>query len=174
MKIAWRASTLATALLVSVLAAYAVSGQREPDRQESAAGEPGKRAVPPARDAGSRRGERDGRTLALERLRRDAQVVGGQDPFRATTWERPAAPLPRPTVAARPGVPPLPFTYLGRLDEVDGQWIIYLARGAQSYLVGRGEILDSTYRIENIEGDKLIIRYLPLNAQQILTIGDAS
>jgi hypothetical protein len=67
-----------------------------------------------------------------------------------------------------PKAPPLPYKYDGS-GEVQGKRFVYLAReGTSSAMVGVGDTLDGTYRVENIARDYAVLRYLPLGTQQVL------
>jgi hypothetical protein len=72
-----------------------------------------------------------------------------------------------------PTVPPLPFAYRGILTDGDGSWLVQLARGNDFLLVGRGDVIDSTYRLEDLKNDELLFMYLPMSAAQTLPISPA-
>jgi len=85
----------------------------------------------------------------------------------------PVAPAVAPTPVSPPPpptAPPLPFVYRGILTASDGSWIVQLARGNEFLLVGRGELIDSTYRLDDLKGDELIFTYLPMSLVQSLSI----
>lgn len=162
---------LLSALTLSVLAAVLVSRREDQDDRLSTAIT---RVSSGPAPTVAHRGEADEAKAILQmaQLRRDAVVVGEQNPFSPKSWYVPPPPPPAP-VAEKPGIPPLPFTYVGRVDDADGKWIIYLAKGAQSYVVQAGDTIDNTYRIEKIEEGSLVIRYLPMDSKQTLQIGEA-
>jgi hypothetical protein len=96
-----------------------------------------------------------------------------RDPFSAPT---PKAAPPPPTQAAQrvlppppPTAPPLPFTFRGILTDEQGTWIVQLARGNEFILMGRGEIIDATYRLNDFKNDELFFTYLPLSVDQTLS-----
>jgi hypothetical protein len=76
----------------------------------------------------------------------------------------PSSPPPPPTA------PPLPFSYRGILTDNEGSWIVQLARGNEYLLVGRGELIDSTYRLDDLKNDELVFTYLPMSVAQTLSI----
>ncbi|WP_017454501.1 hypothetical protein [Herbaspirillum rubrisubalbicans] len=162
---------LLSVLALSVLAAFFVSRHDEQDDQLSSAITRSSPASPSAIVHQGNAGE--GKTiLHIAQIRRDALTVGEQNPFAPKSWYVPPPAAPAPVVE-KPAVPPLPFSYVGRVDDADGKWIIYLAKGAQSYVVQSGDTIDNTYRIENIEDGSLVIRYLPMDSKQTLQIGEA-
>ena len=69
--------------------------------------------------------------------------------------------------------PPLPFKYLGRLQESADRTVWYLLQGERFIVAATGELIDAVYRIEGAEAGQLRFRYLPLDQRQTLTIGAA-
>lgn len=67
-------------------------------------------------------------------------------------------------------IPPLPFTYLGRVVE-NGRERIFLASAQKNYLAQRGDVLESNYRIDRIDAHHILFTYLPLKIGQTLEIG---
>lgn len=97
------------------------------------------------------------------------------DLFKSFSWYVPPPPPPAPPSEAElpppaPTAPPLPYTYIGRLDEGDKQTFM-LARGEIVITARAGEQLDSNYKLESLQGSSLIITYLPLNQRQTLDVG---
>jgi hypothetical protein len=98
-----------------------------------------------------------------------------QNPFDAKTWYVP--PPPPPSVAAiqpeeppKPTAPPLPFSYVGRMEEGSGRVVVYLAQGGRALTVGAGDNIDGQYRLEGIEDAAIRFTYLPLGIKQTLPI----
>lgn len=90
--------------------------------------------------------------------------------FNSHSWAPPPPPAPKPPPPPPPMAPPLPFTYIGK--KLDGDtWEVYLARGEQAFIVATHSVIEGTYRVESIRPPQLTLTYLPLNQQQILTIG---
>jgi len=82
----------------------------------------------------------------------------------------PAAPRkPEPiALPEAPKAPPLPYKYDGN-GELQGKRFVYLAReGRRSAMASVGDILDGTYRVEDVTRDHAVLRYLPLGIQQVL------
>lgn len=111
--------------------------------------------------------------LLVDNLQRAPMAVGDLNPFGARSWYV-APPPPPPAPPPKPTAPPLPFAYVGKLKEDGGRWVIYLAKGEQSFAVSKGDTFDNDYRLEGIEDGTLIIVYLPLSIKQMLPIGSES
>lgn len=101
------------------------------------------------------------------------------DLFASKSW-KPAAVLASVTEQAQPVVAPvvvpvapaLPFQFVGRLDDRDDQQV-FLQSGEKLYVVRRGDVIDDTYRIEQISATELSLVYLPLHLSQTLSVGSA-
>jgi hypothetical protein len=150
--------------LTATLAVAAVSGIDESD----VSGEPRasrERSEPAAKEA----------RLVLARISREPLDTVEADIFAARSWQ-PAPPPPPPSrpaaaVDARPTAPALPFAYAGQLgDPQTGKLIIYLTRSDTVYTVSAGDVIDESYRIEAITDRQITFVYLPMKAQQTLTI----
>lgn len=90
----------------------------------------------------------------------------GADPFRNKSWfvAPPAPPPPKPTA------PPLPFQYLGKLDE-DGSVRVFLGHQGKHIIASLGDVINGTYNVEEIAGGQMVFLYIPLNERQTLSIG---
>jgi len=110
--------------------------------------------------------------LAKLRAQLEAQADAGVgNVFGATSWYVPPPPPPPPPVPPpppAPTAPPLPFTFLGRYEE-----LIILVKGDRLYNVVVGDVIENTYRIEQVAAGMVYITYLPLNIKQTLNIGGA-
>lgn len=78
-------------------------------------------------------------------------------------------PRAAPVVAA-PVAPPLPFRFLGSLDD-SRQLLVFLQRGEQLYSVRAGDVIDGTYRVEKVQRSGMTLTYLPLRITQSLASG---
>lgn len=90
----------------------------------------------------------------------------GIDPFRAKSWYV-APPPPPPT---KPKAPPLPFQYLGKLNE-DGEIRVFLKHQDKHLIARVGDIINDTYRVEEIAAGRMTFLYQPLKEIQVLAIG---
>ncbi|MDO9220078.1 MAG: hypothetical protein Q7T90_03535 [Thiobacillus sp.] len=119
--------------------------------------------------------------IELERLQRQA-ASAATDPaashtFRAMSWYVPPPPPPRrpppkPLPPPPPTAPPMPFSFMGLYEE-DGVQVILLIKGDRIYTVSVGEVIDSIYRVERLNGGQLEVTYLPLNIKQSISAGGA-
>lgn len=76
-------------------------------------------------------------------------------------------------VAPPPTAPPLPFTYIGRLDE-DGKYTVFLGARGRNYAVKVGEVIAQVYRVDEIKPPMMTMTYLPLSIKQTMQIGEAN
>lgn len=137
--------------------------------------EPAERARTATAPASARQGEAQQSALAPEP--RQALDAKTPDLFKATSWFVPPPPPPQqqaslipPPPPPPPQAPPLPFSFMGRYD--DGVKPVYLlTRGDLVLTAAVGDKLDGTYQVEALEGNNLVINYLPLNQKQTLDVG---
>lgn len=103
-----------------------------------------------------------------------APLVGAApvvDIFAVRTWEPPvpvevAAPPPEPQA------PPLPFVFLGRIDEPGKAPAFLLTEGGAVRVVRVGDRIDGRYLVERYKDGNLVFLYLPMKLRQPLEIGD--
>jgi hypothetical protein len=112
-------------------------------------------------------------------LRAASSPVSSTDIFTPRSWLLPPPPPPlppppappaAPAVAPKPVVPPLPFAFVGALDEKGKSRQVFLSKGDQLIVVKASDVVDATYRIDQITETSIVITYLPLNQQQTLPI----
>jgi hypothetical protein len=77
----------------------------------------------------------------------------------------PATPVPPPA----PSAPSLPFLYVGKLIDGD-RLVIFLSRQDTKYGVSAGDVIDNSYRVDQVSESAVEFTYLPLNIKQTLTI----
>jgi hypothetical protein len=70
----------------------------------------------------------------------------------------------------KPTAPPLPFRYLGGIEDNDGQ-AVFLTDGGRTYVAHSGDTLDGRYRVAEITPQQVTLVFLPLAQQQILATG---
>ena len=117
--------------------------------------------------------------LQLDKLVRTGVEEPLSDPFA----QKSGMTLPIPPVAVappqpeqdipKPVAPPLPFAYMGRMQEEGGKEVIYLTQGTQAYSVNEGDIIEGTYRVDTISTKQITLTYLPMDFKQTLDISDA-
>jgi hypothetical protein len=83
----------------------------------------------------------------------------------------PAAPPP----AQAPTAPPLPYTFVGMVEQGVGKPQAFLSRGDALIIVAAGDVIDSnTYRVESLSSSQVVLIYLPLDTRQVIDIAGAS
>ncbi|SFU62271.1 hypothetical protein SAMN05216350_103193 [Polaromonas sp. YR568] len=164
---------LGLALCITLAATVWVSQSESegdgPEPDVSAAARPER-----APQASRREASADGTpVLLLDRLSRRAPAGPNQDAFAGRSWVAPPPPAAEAPPAA-PSAPPLPFTYIGKMQQGEtGPVTIHLMQGEQSYSVKKGDVIDKTYRVESIDTAHIVLTYLPLAIKQTLTFGNS-
>ena len=173
-----RVGLLIGALVVTVAAVHWATGLS--DGSDAA---PGAAAGPKSREPRSAPSLQIKNTseLDLQRLQRGRDLDPDADPFGARNF-RPAPPKPKPLtpqqLAAQsyvpppppPQAPPLPFSYMGKLAE-DQSTTVFLISGDRNLVVKLGDVIDNTYRLDEVTDSTVVLTYLPINQRQSLPIG---
>ncbi|KVD76338.1 hypothetical protein WS62_31875 [Burkholderia sp. ABCPW 14] len=112
------------------------------------------------------------RSTKLAELRPPLSVDSARNPFAASSWlpplpEVPPAPAVRP---APPTPPPLPFAYVGGLDQKAAKPRAFLSNADQLLIVSPGDVVDGQYRVESISDTDVVLTYLPLNQRQVIAV----
>ena len=102
--------------------------------------------------------------------------AGASDAFAPKSWfVAPPAPPPVPEAPPPPPpppqAPPLPFKYMGSMQETPERTVWYLLHGERLIVAGAGDVVQASYRIEGAKDGQLHMTYLPLNQRQTLLIG---
>ena len=103
------------------------------------------------------------------KMARDAPAADGIDLFASKSWYMPPAPVA--VAPAKPTAPPLPFAYLGQMEDKQGRKV-FLVRDDQLIIAKPGEQLDKKYQLETVSAERLTFMYLPLGERQTLAIGE--
>ncbi|WP_171001679.1 hypothetical protein [Methylobacillus flagellatus] len=72
----------------------------------------------------------------------------------------------------KPTVPPLPFIYAGKLED-DGDVIVFLSEGDRHHAVHAGDVLGD-WKVLIIAPPRMTLRFLPLNREVSMTIGEVN
>lgn len=126
-------------------------------------------------------------SLDLDKLVRTEVIEPEQNPFAGKSWDVPP-PAPAlltqpmsantqtivPPEALQPAAPPVPFLYVGWMQEDEGHAIAYLTQGSRAYSVAESEVVGGNYRLEKITPGQLVLTYLPMESKQMLNIGGAA
>lgn len=136
----------------------------------------------PGRDSAGSAADKNETEVLVIRARFDEEDSDPlSDLFASPAWARKAPPSapeaagPQDAVADPPAptAPPLPFTVIGSMNE-GGQPKYFLRYAERSFVIQVGDTLLEQYRVEAIEGSKLMLRYLPLDQLQSLELGNPS
>ena len=88
------------------------------------------------------------------------------DLFTSSSW------LPPPPAA--PVAPPLPFVFVGMLERGTAKPEAFIAKGDALFVVSVGDTIDTSYRIDSLTADAVVMTYLPLNTRQTLNTNTGS
>lgn len=105
--------------------------------------------------------------------------TSGGDAFSRLSWLPPppkvvvVAPPPPPVVV--PTAPPLPFTFVGLLEQGFGATHpkAFLTRGDALLVVAAGDTVEDNYSIDSITAQQITVTYLPLKTRQVLNVSGA-
>jgi hypothetical protein len=107
--------------------------------------------------------------------RRKIEQSAAKDPFAARGW---LPPPPPPQAAATvatvvvppppPTAPPVPFRFVGLLEEKSAKPAAFIAQGDALFVVHVGDVVESTYRIESFDAVQVVVTYLPLQQRQTI------
>ena len=67
----------------------------------------------------------------------------------------------------------MPFTFLGIYQD-SPRLVIILSRGDRVYTVSEGDVIDGTYRVDQVTDSAVELMYLPLKIKQTLSMAAAS
>lgn len=97
-------------------------------------------------------------------------------PTPASQWGPPSqveSPANQPP--PKPTAPPLPFSYFGRMVNLEGKTIFFVVNQQKKLIsLERGEIIESLYKVDAIDASEIVFTYLPLKEKQVLPIQSAS
>ena len=98
------------------------------------------------------------------------------DAFATMSWLPPpppvrVAPPPPPPAPVVPVAPPLPFTFVGLMEQSTTRPQAFLSKGDALLVVAAGDLIDNnTYRVDTVNPQQIIMTYLPMNTLQTLNI----
>jgi hypothetical protein len=165
---------LALALVAAGLLAWFAPPETNDDKGVVEPAARARTAKPPAPETSTEGPVRQDAFVPEPRQRLDGKTP---DLFKPASWFVPPPPPPQPKQSLippppppPPQAPPLPFTVMGRYD--DGVKPVYLlTRGDLVVTAAVGDKLDGSYQLEALQGNSLVINYLPLNQKQTLDVG---
>jgi hypothetical protein len=167
---------LGSLLLVTVVAGYLVEDEPAPAKSKRKGSVATKSAASSSPAADSRRAAAKEKASELaaaplsfpepapiEAAEEGKKVI---DPFRNKSWYVAPPPPPPP----KPTAPPLPFQYLGKINEA-GETRVFLNHQGKHIIARLGDVINGTYSVEEISGGRMTFLYQPLNETQVLAIG---
>jgi len=101
-----------------------------------------------------------------ERLERPQGAKKVENLFAATSWIPPSSKLAAPT----PTAPPFPYAFAGILVDNDVLTAVFTKQN-QHFVVRAGEVLEDTYRLDEINSHSITGTYLPLGQKLTLPLG---
>jgi hypothetical protein len=70
-----------------------------------------------------------------------------------------------------PVAPPLPFKYIGKIYG-DDEYQVFVTVQGKSYVVKVGDVIQTSYKIEQIAPPVMVVKYIPLDELQNINIGE--
>jgi hypothetical protein len=118
------------------------------------------------------------RGIALAHTDRSSVIPGSTgDPFVTLSWLPPPPPPPPPVVAAPPAppappvAPPLPFAFVGMVEQGTPTPQAFLSKGDTLLIVSAGDTIDGgAYRVESMDASQIVITHLPTHTPQTITV----
>lgn len=102
----------------------------------------------------------------------EAEADKPVDLFRPHAWYVPPPP-PKPVLADAPPpvptAPPVPFIYMGKMENTPRGTLIFLSAGNKTYTVAKGEIIDRVWRVDDEDANTVRLTYMPLSMPQALS-----
>ena len=115
----------------------------------------------------------------LRTARAEAIPRESGDLFAAMSW-LPPAPPPRPVAVvvaapAAPTAPPLPFTFVGMVEQGTPQPQAFLSKGDSLLIVSAGDVIDSgSYRVDSLSPSQVVLVHLPTRTRQIINVSGSA
>ncbi len=157
---------LGGALVLTLSAVAAIQGEDETDSSLVQAGKVKARQNTLQGEVDVERTESN----RLLKMNRQRLPENEKNMFAGKSWFVP----PPPPKAELPTAPPLPFVYMGKLAEEGEKVVILLTKQNRSYQVREGDVLDNTYRVDEVQPPVMTLTYIPLNIKQTIQIGVAN
>jgi hypothetical protein len=110
--------------------------------------------------------------INMEKLRRLKIEQNVKNVFTSKPWSI-SPPVTKAMTQSSPATPPLPFTYLGKLIDQDTR-MVFISKLDRNYVIKVGDVIDGTYRVDEINGSLMNLTYIPLNIKQTMQIGESN
>ena len=91
--------------------------------------------------------------------------------FKPHSWYVPPTPPPPPPPAPppKPVAPPVPFVYMGKLEDAPQGTLFLLSANNKVYTAAVGDTLEKAWRLEGEDANTLKFTHLPLGLPQIMS-----
>jgi len=108
--------------------------------------------------------------IPWEQLNRALSEVKPHDAFKVHSWlVVPPVKKVKPAPPSPPVAPPVPFTYIGKLENPPNPTTVFLMSNKKLLSVDVGVKVNAQWRLDAEETNTLRFTYLPLNLTQMLT-----
>ena len=120
------------------------------------------------------------RASAPARADRTAVIPGATgELFAVLSWlpppPPPPVPAPPPPPPAPPTAPPLPFAFVGMVEQGTPTPQAFLAKGDVLLIVSAGDTIDGgVYRVDSLNPTAIVLTHLPTNTQQSIQVSGGS
>ncbi len=116
-------------------------------------------------------GSIDAAAPATPRLTTDAPQA---DLFGPRSWLPPPPPplvsVVAPAPPPAPTAPPLPFSFIGQIDNGGGAPKAFLSHSEALHIVAAGDLVEKVYRVESITPTQVVLTYLPMMQAQFINL----
>ena len=98
-----------------------------------------------------------------------------KDPFAPKGWLPPppppaAVPIEAAAPPPPPTAPPVPFRFVGLIEEKSAKPAAFIAKGDALYVVHVGDLVETNYRVESFNSAQVVVTYLPLQQRQTIEV----
>jgi hypothetical protein len=108
--------------------------------------------------------------VSLNAIKHQSAEQDIHDVFKVHSWAPVAVPKKEiPTVPPAPEAPPVPFNYVGKLEDSPKGTQLFLMANNKLYTVLVGSDIDQEWRLDSEDVNTLTFTYLPLNLTQNLS-----
>jgi hypothetical protein len=167
-----RQLALAVALAATLGATWWAARTPEPEETPRRSIAAAARPAAAGRDPGANDAMPGAPTLTARQFTR-APLVEQATPAVALAWgppqPPPPPPLPKGYKPPPPPPPPLPFRPIGKLED-GAATTAFLLGGDRTYAVRAGDMIETSYRVEEVTPRRIVFTFLPLKARQELSL----
>ena len=111
-----------------------------------------------------------GNSITMNSLKRESLQTKPYNLFKVHSWVViPPVKKVKPEPPPPPVAPPVPFIYMGKLENTPKNTQIFLVANGKLYTLRAGEKIDQQWRLDAEEPNALRLTYLPLNLPQMLS-----